>query len=279
MAHEYSDDFLCPITLDIMKDPVICQDGYTYERVAITQALKKKSISPMTNLPIDPNIMIPNSSLLQLINEHRLIGEYLKNGLNDKTSNLTGADYFNESNSNNNDNFPTVKSKPKNILDIFIKSIGSKNEFIEYALEIKLDYTHIEIFHDQIFNQNIEELNNIISFNFQLHKTLYICAIFHGANLVIEWLQKQNCPISNESVNLAIHMDNMDLIIWLLSNGCVFTIYTFSYSIETLNIRILNLLLDFGCFWGILLEKHRKIIQSNKKIYLWLKSKNCPWTI
>merc|ERR1719387_2257574 len=30
------DVFLCPITHDAMRDPVICQDGYTYERQAIT---------------------------------------------------------------------------------------------------------------------------------------------------------------------------------------------------------------------------------------------------
>ena len=38
----------CPITQDIMSDPVIEKDGHTYERSAITSALMIKSESPMT---------------------------------------------------------------------------------------------------------------------------------------------------------------------------------------------------------------------------------------
>tara|TARA_B100001093_G_C26790463_1_gene998740 strand:- start:227 stop:949 length:723 start_codon:yes stop_codon:yes gene_type:complete len=38
----------CPITQDIMNDPVIGKDGHTYERSAIVQALTVKSESPMT---------------------------------------------------------------------------------------------------------------------------------------------------------------------------------------------------------------------------------------
>ena len=40
------DEFLCPITKNIMSDPVICQDGYTYERLAIMSI--NNSLSPMT---------------------------------------------------------------------------------------------------------------------------------------------------------------------------------------------------------------------------------------
>ena len=29
------DELVCPITLEIMKEPVLCEDGYTYERFAI----------------------------------------------------------------------------------------------------------------------------------------------------------------------------------------------------------------------------------------------------
>ena len=38
----------CPITQDIMTDPVQGNDGQTYERSAITQALRIKSESPIT---------------------------------------------------------------------------------------------------------------------------------------------------------------------------------------------------------------------------------------
>ena len=45
---EIPKEFLCPITLAIMRDPVIMSDGQTYERKAIEQALKVSPLSPIT---------------------------------------------------------------------------------------------------------------------------------------------------------------------------------------------------------------------------------------
>ena len=45
-------EFLCPITNEIMKDPVTAADGYTYEKRAIRSWLRRHSTnptSPMTN--------------------------------------------------------------------------------------------------------------------------------------------------------------------------------------------------------------------------------------
>lgn len=42
----------CPITHDIMSDPVIASDDYTYERTAITSWLSNHGISPMTREPM-----------------------------------------------------------------------------------------------------------------------------------------------------------------------------------------------------------------------------------
>jgi serine/threonine protein kinase len=43
------DGFLCPITQDVMKDPVILMDGHSYERKAIMDWLKRSNRSPLTN--------------------------------------------------------------------------------------------------------------------------------------------------------------------------------------------------------------------------------------
>lgn len=59
------EQFICPITLEIMTDPVICDDGYTYERNAILNI--NNSISPMTRQPINLNNLIPNRALRELI--------------------------------------------------------------------------------------------------------------------------------------------------------------------------------------------------------------------
>lgn len=58
-------EFICPITLNIMDDPVICEDGYTYEREAILRL--PNSISPMTRQTINKNNLIPNRGLKDAI--------------------------------------------------------------------------------------------------------------------------------------------------------------------------------------------------------------------
>uniref|UniRef100_H3DGE9 WD repeat, SAM and U-box domain-containing protein 1 n=1 Tax=Tetraodon nigroviridis TaxID=99883 RepID=H3DGE9_TETNG len=58
------DEFLCPITRALMKDPVIAADGYSYERASIQSWLSgKNKTSPMTNLPLQTTILTPNRSL------------------------------------------------------------------------------------------------------------------------------------------------------------------------------------------------------------------------
>lgn len=54
------DKYLCPITGDIMADPVIAPDGYTYERKAITDWLARSGVSPMTRQPMSANNLIVN---------------------------------------------------------------------------------------------------------------------------------------------------------------------------------------------------------------------------
>jgi len=59
----------CPITRAPMLDPVICADGYSYERVYIEEWLKKSNRSPITNEPFVHSYVIPNHSLRMTITE------------------------------------------------------------------------------------------------------------------------------------------------------------------------------------------------------------------
>eukprot|EP00943_MAST-04B_sp_MAST-4B-sp1_P009093 g9093.t1 len=64
--------FFCPLTLEIMKDPVILPDGFTYERDNIEDWLsRRKNTSPMTNevLPASFTKVTPNHALRQTIEE------------------------------------------------------------------------------------------------------------------------------------------------------------------------------------------------------------------
>eukprot|EP00877_Chromochloris_zofingiensis_P005642 jgi/Chrzof1/15079/Cz09g26130.t1 len=59
--------FCCPITLQIMNDPVITSDGSTYERPAIIEWLQTHDTSPLTGVTLDRNVLIPNRALKEAI--------------------------------------------------------------------------------------------------------------------------------------------------------------------------------------------------------------------
>lgn len=62
--------FLCPIVQDIMSDPVIATDGFTYEAEAIQGWFNSgHSTSPMTNLKLEDCSLLPNNALHYAIQE------------------------------------------------------------------------------------------------------------------------------------------------------------------------------------------------------------------
>ena len=56
-------EFQCPITFDIMVDPVSGDDGHTYERAAITESLARDPRSPMTRNYMTASSLRPNYAL------------------------------------------------------------------------------------------------------------------------------------------------------------------------------------------------------------------------
>ncbi|CAM0912907.1 unnamed protein product [Alopecurus aequalis] len=62
--------FICPISQDVMNDPHIAADGFTYEGDLIRSWLGTGSdTSPMTNLPLEHDELIPNLALRSAIQE------------------------------------------------------------------------------------------------------------------------------------------------------------------------------------------------------------------
>jgi len=59
----------CPITHQIMQNPVIMMDGYTYEKSAIERWLQDHDRSPMTNIRLRDTRLIPNLKLQEIILE------------------------------------------------------------------------------------------------------------------------------------------------------------------------------------------------------------------
>jgi len=66
---EVPNPFLCPITLDLMKDPVVAMDGHTYERSSITKWFASHGTSPKTNEELTRKKLVPNHALRAMIIE------------------------------------------------------------------------------------------------------------------------------------------------------------------------------------------------------------------
>jgi len=81
----FPDNFICPITQSVMTDPVIGEDGITYERSAITHWLESHNTSPVTR-GIMSSHLIPNIALRNTIqdylkqNIHSISTQFVLNG-------------------------------------------------------------------------------------------------------------------------------------------------------------------------------------------------------
>jgi hypothetical protein len=69
MQNTAPDCFLCPITTDIMREPMVASDGFSYERDAIEAWLARSDRSPMTNDVLTSRALIPNAALRSAIFE------------------------------------------------------------------------------------------------------------------------------------------------------------------------------------------------------------------
>ena len=56
---------ICPITQDVMREPVIDREGNTYEKSAILQWLKSTNTSPVTRNVISALELVPNRALIE----------------------------------------------------------------------------------------------------------------------------------------------------------------------------------------------------------------------
>ena len=68
---ECPDEYLCPIGLEPMVDPVICADGHTYERANIEAWLVAHNTSTKTNVDLLNRMLHPNHTLRSIIASFR----------------------------------------------------------------------------------------------------------------------------------------------------------------------------------------------------------------
>jgi len=81
------DEFVCPITYEVMQDPVCASDGHTYERSAIEEVLalpEERRKSPLTREPLKADLF-PNRALKNRIAAHEQEAEALAEKVAQKT--------------------------------------------------------------------------------------------------------------------------------------------------------------------------------------------------
>ena len=61
--------FMCPIGLEVMRQPFVAADGHSYEEGSLRVWLRDHTTSPMTNAPLPCTMIVPNHALRAAIEE------------------------------------------------------------------------------------------------------------------------------------------------------------------------------------------------------------------
>lgn len=72
MMNEFeSEDLICPITLQLFRDPVRAKDGHVYERQAIVTWILEHGTSPLTREPLTLDDLKTDEQIKQLVKQRR----------------------------------------------------------------------------------------------------------------------------------------------------------------------------------------------------------------
>ena len=62
------ENYICPITQEMMVNPVMTADGFSYEKSAILKWIQTGRMeSPLTGLKLDHDVLTPNHSLRAIV--------------------------------------------------------------------------------------------------------------------------------------------------------------------------------------------------------------------
>ena len=67
---EPPDALVCPISMELMRDPVMAMDGHTYERRNIERWLADHQTSPKTNEPLPSLTLVPNHAVKSMVQDY-----------------------------------------------------------------------------------------------------------------------------------------------------------------------------------------------------------------
>lgn len=88
LQSDHPDEFVCPISWQIFREPVICNDGYTYERKELEKWFEQNKTKPKTFSPKNPDTEIFFCSMISNKNLMHAIIRYIDERANELTQNL-----------------------------------------------------------------------------------------------------------------------------------------------------------------------------------------------
>jgi hypothetical protein len=62
-AQQWPAQFICPLSNQLMSDPVVAADGVSYQREAIMDWMRLRDVSPVTGQPLGSAVVQPNYAL------------------------------------------------------------------------------------------------------------------------------------------------------------------------------------------------------------------------
>mgnify|MGYP001196668684 FL=1 len=133
MKEEIIDDISCPITRQIMIEPVVLSDGHTYEKEAIKIWLREHITSPKTNKPLILGKHFSTNFALK-----KTINTIMKLNILSKDVIATYKERLDRYNLNID----------KAIFKLVIKTLSGRN----YQLDVTVDTTISDIFDEQILD-------------------------------------------------------------------------------------------------------------------------------
>ncbi len=180
---------------------------------------------------------------------------------------------------NNSENF---ESKQNGNLSVDIESsrlIESNNSIkLTETKQEQIDKTLIQkLLLESVKSHDLSTFNKLVDSGAELEEKIIIQAISSKSYQIIDFINSFNNSFDFNCLNLALSLNNIPMINYLLERGCKWTIYSFSFGISSLDINLLEYIKSKGCYWGILHEKHINIVKSHNNISQWLKLNGCQW--
>ncbi|TYI87067.1 hypothetical protein E1A91_D04G110500v1 [Gossypium mustelinum] len=233
--------FLCPISLQIMKDPVTATTGITYDRESIEQWLLtcKNTSCPVTQQPLPPESdLTPNHTLRRLIQSwctenaslgvdriptpkpsvdkshfFKLIKQLQQPGSNIKA--LQELDFLAAKNERNR-KFMVETGVPKALLSFIVNCFEETSaqgfaEALRVLVFIRIPLAEAKIFLQEYNDQIIKSLIWVLGCEFKpqvmvkSHAVLALKTMIQAAAPMITGVLKQTTTVSQQGMNAALH--------------------------------------------------------------------------